>query len=169
MRDGEKAFNDRCLPYMMRMYDELEANECWIADNHTFDIQSYDDEEKIHRLYLTAFLDTKTGVLTGWNVTDSPDSQSTILALRYGIMRFGAPKSIYVDNGREFLTADLGGNGHRAKKGSEEISSTILKRLGIEMHNAIVCNAEQSLLKERFIQLKINFLSCLTAFAEELL
>lgn len=59
MRDGEKAFNDRCLPYMMRMYDKLEANECWIADNHTFDIQSYDDEGKIHRLYLTAFLDSK--------------------------------------------------------------------------------------------------------------
>lgn len=157
MRDGEKAFNDRCLPYMMRMYDKLEANECWIADNHTFDIQSYDDEGKIHRLYLTAFLDAKTGVLTGWNVTDSPNSQSTILALRHGIMRFGAPKSIYVDNGREFLTADLGGNGHRTQKGSEEIPSTILKRLGIEMHNAIVCNARAKPIERTFYTVKNQF------------
>ena len=41
LRDGEKAFSDRCLPYIMRMYDNLNANDCWIADNHTFDIQSY--------------------------------------------------------------------------------------------------------------------------------
>ena len=35
MRDGEKAFNDRCAPYIMRMYNKLEANDCWIADTHT--------------------------------------------------------------------------------------------------------------------------------------
>ncbi|MDE5855318.1 MAG: helix-turn-helix domain-containing protein, partial [Ruminococcus sp.] len=75
MRDGEKAFNDRCVPYIMRMYDKLEANDCWIADNHTLDIISLDGMLK-HRLYLTAFLDAKSGVITGWNITDSPDSQS---------------------------------------------------------------------------------------------
>lgn len=91
MRDGEKAFRDRCVPYIMRMYDKLEANDCWIADNHTFDIISLDGKTK-HRLYLTAFLDAKSGVLTGWNITDSPTSQSTVLALRHGIMRFGIPK-----------------------------------------------------------------------------
>ena len=113
LRDGEKAFSDRCLPYIMRMYDNLKANDCWIADNHTFDIQSYDENGNIHRLYLTAFLDAKSGVMTGWNITESPDSQSTILALRHGIIRFGVPKCIYVDNGREFLTHDIGGKGHR--------------------------------------------------------
>lgn len=28
LRDGEKAFSDRCSPYIMRMYDKLEANDC---------------------------------------------------------------------------------------------------------------------------------------------
>ena len=28
LRDGEKAFSDRCLPYIMRMYDNLNANDC---------------------------------------------------------------------------------------------------------------------------------------------
>ncbi|MDE6671534.1 MAG: integrase, partial [Ruminococcus sp.] len=84
---SEMAFSDRCSPYIMRMYDNLDANDCWIADNHTFDIQSYDENGNVHRLYLTAFLDAKSGVMTGWNITESPDSQSTILALRHGIMR----------------------------------------------------------------------------------
>ncbi|MDE6035459.1 MAG: transposase family protein [Ruminococcus sp.] len=102
----------RCVTVRL-MYDNLEANDCWIADTHTFDIQSYDENGNIHLLYLTAFLDAKSGVMTGWNITESPDSQSTILALRHGIMRFGVTKCIYVDNGREFLTHDIGGKGHR--------------------------------------------------------
>ncbi|MDE6539072.1 MAG: Mu transposase C-terminal domain-containing protein [Ruminococcus sp.] len=157
LRDGEKAFSDRCVPYIMRMYDRLSANDCWIADNHTFDIQSYSDEKKIHRLYLTAFLDAKSGVLTGWNITESPDSQSTILALRHGIMRFGIPKCIYVDNGREFLTYDIGGRGHRAKNTNETQPPTIFKILGIEMRNAIVRNAKAKPIERTFYTVKNQF------------
>ncbi|MDE6540026.1 MAG: integrase, partial [Ruminococcus sp.] len=160
LRDGEKAFSDRCSPYIMRMYDNLEANDCWIADNHTFDIQSYDDNSNVHRLYLTAFLDAKSGVMTGWNITESPDSQSTILALRHGIMRFGVPKCIYVDNGREFLTHDIGGKGHRTHGKKNDLQTeppTILKRLGIEMRNAIVRNAKAKPIERTFYTVKNQF------------
>ncbi|MDE6781618.1 MAG: Mu transposase C-terminal domain-containing protein, partial [Ruminococcus sp.] len=160
LRDGEKAFSDRCLPYIMRMYDKLEANDCWIADNHTLDIQSYGDTGNVHRLYLTAFLDAKSGVLTGWNITESPDSQSTILALRNGIMRFGIPKCIYVDNGREFLTHDIGGKGHRTHGKKDDLQPeppTILKRLGIEMRNAIVRNAKAKPIERTFYTVKNQF------------
>ena len=160
LRDGEKAFSDRCSPYIMRMYDNLEANDCWIADNHTFDIQSYDDNSNVHRLYLTAFLDAKSGVMTGWNITESPDSQSTILALRHGIMRFGVPKCIYVDNGREFLTHDIGGKGHRTHGKKDDLQTeppTILKRLGIEMRNAIVRNAKAKPIERTFYTVKNQF------------
>lgn len=165
MRDGEKAFADRCMPYIMRMYDELEANDCWIADNHTFDVISMNGETK-HRLYLTAFLDAKSGVLVGWNITESPDSQSTILALRHGIMRFGIPKCIYVDNGREFLPFDFGGKGHRAKKNHDSHldPTTILKRLDIEMRNAIVRNAKAKPVERTFRTVKEQFSKLFTGF-----
>lgn len=58
----------------MRMYDNLESNDCWIADNHTFDIQSYDKNGNIHRPFLTAFLNAKSCVMTSWNITESPKS-----------------------------------------------------------------------------------------------
>lgn len=160
LRDGDKAMKDKCLPYISRMYDKLHANDVWIADNHTFDIQSYDETEgTIHRLYLTAFLDAKSGVLVGWNVCQSPNSQSTILALRHGIMRCGMPKAVYFDNGREFLTHDVGGKGHRRRKtDNEEIEPpTILQRLGIEMHNAIVRNAKAKPIERTFSTLTLQF------------
>ncbi|MDE6834182.1 MAG: Mu transposase C-terminal domain-containing protein [Ruminococcus sp.] len=166
LRDGEKAFNDRCVPYIMRMYDKLSANSCWIADNHTFDIQSYSEENKIHRLYLTAFLDAKSGVLTGWNITESPDSQSTVLALRHGIMRFGIPDCIYVDNGREFLTHDIGGRGHRSGKNIKSVKNppTIFETLGIEMRNAIVRNAKAKPIERTFCTIKNQFSKLFSGF-----
>ena len=158
-REGEKAMKDRCLPYIQRMYDNLNANDVWIADNHTLDIISIDGETQTkHRLYVTAFQDAKSGVITGWNVTDSPSMQSTVLALRHGIKRFGIPKIVYVDNGREFLNFGFGGQGNREHKSSKENSeilpTTILQRLQIEMRNAIVRNAKAKPIERTFYTLK---------------
>lgn len=165
MREGEKAFNDRCAPYAMRMYESLAANDCWIADNHTFDVISIEDGVK-HRLYLTAFTDAKSGVMTGWNITDAPSAQSTILALRHGIMRFGIPKCIYVDNGREFLNISFGGRGHRARKSMDDQPEppAILKRLGIEMRNAIVRNARAKPIERTFRTVKEQFSKLFSGF-----
>ena len=158
-RDGEKAMKDRCLPYIQRMYDNLYANDVWIADNHTLDIISINDETQTpHRLYITTFQDAKSGVITGWNITDTPSMQSTVLALRHGIERFGIPKIVYVDNGREFLNFGFGGQGNRehnsSKKQLEILPTTILQRLQIEMRNAIVRNAKAKPIERTFYTLK---------------
>ena len=158
-RDGEKAMKDRCLPYIQRMYDNLNANDVWIADNHTLDVISIDEETQIkHRLCITTFQDAKSGVITGWNITDNPSMQSTVLALRHGIKRFGIPKIVYVDNGREFLNFGFGGQGNREHKSSKEnpeiLPTTILQRLQIEMRNAIVRNAKAKPIERTFYTLK---------------
>lgn len=156
MREGEKACTDRCVPYIMRMYDDLNANDVWIADNHTLDVQSV-NENGVHRLYVTAFLDAKSGVMVGWNVTDTSNSQSTILALRHGIRRMGIPKIVYVDNGSEFLTHDFGGRGHRTTKNLADDPPTILEHLGITMRNAEVRNAKAKPIERTFYTLKNQF------------
>lgn len=122
-RNGDKAFSDKCLPYVERLYDDLHANDVWIADNHTFDFFTAGKDGKVRRLYLTAFLDAKSGAMMGWNLTYAPSGDSTLLALRHGILRCGVPKAVYFDNGSEFLVSDIGGRGHRRKKRLEQGSS----------------------------------------------
>ncbi|NCB52446.1 MAG: helix-turn-helix domain-containing protein [Clostridia bacterium] len=167
-RQGAKHYDDRCGPYITRLYDELRANDYWIADNHTLDILSRaeDGSESIHRLSLTAFIDARSGVMTGWNLTDNPCSQSTLLALRNGILRFGIPRKLYVDNGREFLTHDIGGTGHRTKKSQSLIEDPppVFKRLGIEMTNAIVRNAKAKPIERTFGSLKGTISRCFETF-----
>lgn len=155
-REGIKAFQDRCGTYIRRTYEGMVSNEWWIADNHTFDVQTKGENGKIHRLYLTAFFDARSGIFTGCYVTDAPSSQATLIALRKGIMKCGIPQNIYVDNGREFLTRDVGGLGHRQKKSTKDefAPPPVFARLGIKMTNAIVRNAKAKIIERRFRDVK---------------
>lgn len=157
-REGEKAFRDRCAPYIRRTYEGMASNEWWVADNHTFDVITQGANGQRHRLYLTAFFDARSGIFTGCYVTTAPSSQSTLIALRKGILKYGIPENIYVDNGREFLTFDIGGLGHRKKKpkdGKERFEPPpVFERLGIKMTNAIVRNAKAKIIERRFRDVK---------------
>lgn len=158
MRKGAKALDDECLPYIERMYDDLQVNDCWVVDNHTLDILSkYDDgREGKHRLYLTAFMDAKSGLITGWNITDNPSINSTLFALRKGIMRCGCPKLIYADNGSEFMSYDFAGRGKRSKTEEKELdyALTILGRMGVEIKTAQVKNARAKPVERFFLSFK---------------
>ncbi|MDL2294857.1 Mu transposase C-terminal domain-containing protein [Ruminococcaceae bacterium OttesenSCG-928-D13] len=161
-REGAKAYYDRCSLYVRRTYEDMESNDWWVADNHTFDVQSQDASGKIHRLHLTAFFDARSGIFTGCHVTNNPCSQATLIALRKGIQKYGIPRNIYVDNGREFLTYDIGGLGHRAKRkfadGTPKFEPPgVFKRLGINMTNALVRNARAKVVERRFRDVKDHF------------
>lgn len=155
-REGMKAFRDRCAPYIKRTYEGMVSNEWWIADNHTFDVQTKGADGSVHRLYLTAFFDARSGIFTGCYVTSAPSSQATLIALRKGIIKYGIPENIYVDNGREFLTFDVGGLGHRTKKSQKGkfTPPPVFERLGIKMTNALVRNAKAKIIERRFRDVK---------------
>lgn len=163
-RLGDKAFMDQCAPYIKRKYDDLMSNDIWVTDNHTFDIMIAKDEAPV-RVYLTAFYDVRSRKFTGWYVTDAPRSDATVYALRRGIERFGIPKMIYSDNGREFLTHDIGGRGFRkSAKTDEHEPMTILQRLGIDFRTALVKNAKAKIIERRFRDVKDSFSKIFDAY-----
>lgn len=160
-RKGEKACVDTMLPSLKRNYDDLYSNSIWVCDNHTFDVFVNDGEhEKPVRVYLTAFQDVRSRKFVGWEVTMNPCSQATLIALRRGIEENGLPDMILSDNGREFLTHDIGGRGFRkggkAAKEEREIP-TILDNLGIKFTTAMVRNARAKIIERAFLEVKNNF------------
>ena len=158
-RLGEKAFRDQCAPYIGRTYEDLQSNDIWVCDNHTFDIFVNDGQhEKPVRVYLTGFLDVRSRKMVGWYVTMTPRSDATLYALRRGIEKFGVPKMVYSDNGREFLTHDIGGRGFRksADTGQHE-PPTIMQLLGIEFRTALVRNAKAKIIERAFRTVKECF------------
>lgn len=156
-RYGKKSCFDKYLAYIERDYTDLNANDIWIADNHTLDIVSLSSEGKPHRLSLTAYMDAKSGVIVGWNLCDNPCSQSTLLAFRAAVLNgYGIPLGVYFDNGSEFLTHDIAGRGHRKKAdwNSGDDPPTILSLLGVKMVNALVKNAKAKNIERYFLIFK---------------
>lgn len=153
-REGDKAFNDRYGVFVDRLYDDMVSNDYWIADGHRMDVItiSEDGKERQHRLTLSAFIDARSGIYVGWVLTENPSSDATLLALRKAIMRYGIPKYLYVDNGREYLNHDIGGMGHRARTRKVKINlpTPILSRLGITMTNALPRNAQAKTIEREF-------------------
>lgn len=153
-RAGDKAFNDRYGIFVDRLYDDMVSNDYWIADGHRIDVitKSEDGRERQHRLTLSAFIDARSGIYVGWVLTDNPSSDATLLALRKAIMRYGIPRYLYVDNGREYLNHDIGGMGHRTRKRKVDIQlpTPILSRLGITMTNALPRNGQAKIIEREF-------------------
>lgn len=157
-REGEKAFRDECGMYIKRCYDDLNSNDIWVCDNHTFDVFINDGEHlKPSRVHLTGFLDVRSRKMVGWYVTMNPSSQATLYALRRGIERYGIPKRILADNGREFLTHDIGGRGHRKSMDWGHEAPTILENLQIEFRTAQVRNARAKIIERAFRDVKECF------------
>lgn len=158
-RLGEKAFKDECGNYIERSYDDLHSNDIWVCDNHTFDVFVNNGESgKPVRVYLTGFLDVRSRKMVGWYVTDAPSSDATLQALRRGITAYGIPKRIYSDNGREFLTHDIGGRGFRKSARTDEHEPpTILQHLQIEFRTALVKNARAKIIERAFLEIKESF------------
>lgn len=155
-REGNEAFKNDAAPYITRLYDNIESNDIWVADNHTFDVISMiDGTTKTHRLYVTAYQDIRSRKFVGWYVTDTPNSDANLFALRKAIQKFGIPREIYTDNGREFLCADIGGRGRRRTAKTEgHTPPTILDRLGIKFTNAEVRNGRSKIVERAFKEVK---------------
>jgi len=155
-RGGIKKYKDRAEPYIARMYDDLEPNDIWVADNHTFDIMIWNGVSAF-RPHLTGFMDARTRKFTGWCITDNPCADATIYALRRGVSSNGIPNMIYGDNGREFLFHDFGQGFRKRKKNGDANQPTILKHLGIEFRAALPRNARAKGIERAFGTICENF------------
>ncbi len=158
-REGEKAFKDRCQPYIKRIYDNLKSNDVWFGDNHTLDVVSLNKYGKLHRLHISTFQDARSGIITGFYLSDANTGQTTLISLRKGIISFGCPITLYLDNGREYMVTDIAGLGHRQKKSTadREKPPTVLQRLNVGLINALVRNAQAKNVERAFRNVKDNF------------
>lgn len=87
------------------------SNQMWVGDTYTLDIFTLAESGQVHRMYLSAWVDARSGIFTGWSLSGESKSQNSVNALRDGCVRQGTMPldNLYTDNGREFLTFDFGG------------------------------------------------------------
>lgn len=120
-REGEKAFNDS-LVSMERSRADISSNDIWFSDHHLVDVAVINNRGRVFRPWLTVFFDARSSKVISFIVRDkSADATVIKQCLRIGIEKYGVPKELYFDNGKDY----------REKSFNIDFPISLVKQLGI--------------------------------------
>jgi transposase InsO family protein len=126
MRDGEKAFVDRCEPAIKRDYTALATNEVWCGDHHRLDVIAVVPDgkggTKYERPWLTAWQDLRSRKIVGWTLYagHDPNAEEILTAFTAAARGCGLPDQVMVDNGKDYDAKSLHGRTKRQRRRKEE-------------------------------------------------
>lgn len=164
-REGNKAFEDECIPFLRRMYNDIDSNDVWSADYHTLDILVKDDiTGKLIRPHASVWIDVRSRKILSVVLCENSNSDGVISAFKKAAMRYGLPRQVYLDNGREYLVSDFGGRGKRKTDEDADYGLTILERCGVEMYNAQVKNGKSKVIERIFAEVKKEFSKLISTY-----
>ncbi len=145
-REGEKALDDKVLPYLERDFSLIEVGDIIVADGHVLNFDIINPfTGKPKRMMLVLFLDMKSNMPLGWEISPTENTFAISIALRRSILRLGKfPKVIYLDNGRAFSSKFFNGMDFDSSgiKG-------LFERIGAKVITAIPYHAQSKTI-ERF-------------------
>lgn len=107
-REGQREYRERMSPYLRRMYTDIFANQVWVGDTAILDVEAANDifpelpDLAPLRIRLTAFEDFRSRKIVGATFAVEGSSISITAAMLRGILQFGLPEMVYVDNGRDY-------------------------------------------------------------------
>jgi len=159
-RRGEEAYrNAELITY--RDLASLQPLDYVVMDHRVLDIFCLIPQRrgwKLGRPWLTAALDMRTRKWLAWCIVETPSSDSIAAILKQVFVKFGLPKAVLWDNGKDFRCQWL--EGHREKKRSTGAISElpekwtgVLESLGVRVHHAIVRNARAKIIEPCFINI----------------
>jgi putative transposase len=148
MREGEKALDEKVLPYIERDLSQINVGDIFVADGHRLNFQVINPfTGKPCRPVLVGFFDWKSGTLAGYEIMLEENTQCIVSALRNSILSFGLiPKVVYQDNGRAFKAKFF-----QDTNFDEEGFAGVYQNLGIKAVFAKPYNAKAKVI-ERFFQ-----------------
>lgn len=165
-REGERKFNEECLPYMRRAYTER-ANEIWVSDHMISDVLVWDDcferDGKPRRLRLTMVLDFSSRKALGYTFCLEGSSWSITTAVRNAILRFGPCKAFYADNGKDYRK--VARVPIQREWWQEELTQVagLLQRLGIEAQHCLRYHPQSKNVERSFRTYHQQFDACFVA------
>jgi len=103
-REGEKALNDKVLPYLERDAGLLDVGDVLVADGHTLNFQVlHPFTGKPVRMTMVTWYDWASCMPAGWEIMPTENVQCVAASLRRAILTLGKmPKVAYLDNGKAF-------------------------------------------------------------------
>ena len=157
-REGEKAYQDKCVPNMLRSRMGLLPNDIWVSDHHRIDVFVRVPDGKggwkEERPWLTSWMDERTRKIMAAIIRiEDPNSDIVLSCFGLGIEKFGIPKEIYMDNGKDYKAHDL----FNSEKDKKMFQSSVAANLGINVHFAYPYNAQAKSIERFHYTLESDF------------
>ncbi len=107
-REGRKAFEDRCVPYVERDYD-IPANGWWVVDHHQLDVFCIGKDGLTKCPWITYWQDVRSRKCMGVMLNEGPNTDVVLASLHRAILDYGVPEHLLFDNGKDFRAREVTG------------------------------------------------------------
>ena len=165
-RLGKKKFEDMYLPYVEQNINQYRSLDLVVSDHHVLDcVVLY--RGKLIRPWITTFQDYRSGKIVGYFPTVKPSSLSIIAAYYMCCIRYGVPKAVLFDNGKDYRSKLINGYQTTAKQFTpdgiaEEVEvffQGVLPALGSQVHFTKTYSAKSKGRQERYYRLLGEYLA----------
>ena len=138
-REGEKAYQNRCAPYISRR-NNLRSNQLWVTDQKLYDVRLRDGGERLGRVWAVNVLDVASWRWLGGAVGPYLSGDLVMDAYAMALQRAGVPRRIQMDLGKEFIGKRFLGGRFNEKIFDDTVG--MWERLGVQVVKAIGRNPQ---------------------------
>lgn len=165
-REGYSRWYRKYAMGIARDYSDILPGDLWVSDHAQLDVMVTLPNGRTCRPWLTVWMDVKSSKILGWNLhAEAPNSDHIFQAFYHAALRFGIPREVYIDNGKDYRALDLsGGRSSHAVRVEESRALSLFSVLGIIVHFALPYNAQSKTIERRFLELKNRFSRSLVGF-----
>jgi transposase InsO family protein len=114
-REGKKAYEAKCAPYIQSDLNDVAAGQIWVGDHHQFDFWIRHKNSWL-RPWITAWMDMKSRCIVGWHLSTGPNQTTVLISMRAGIEKYGPPDGVKIDNGKDYDSQMFTGITKRERK-----------------------------------------------------
>ena len=146
-REGEKAYSDRCAPYISRR-PPAHANDVWVTDQRLCNVRLRDGGNRLGRIWAVNFLDAASWRWLGCMFGPLLNSDVVMAAAAMSLERAGVPHAVHMDLGKEFVGKRFLG-GTFTIRGETVFRDTVglWKRLDVQVIRAIGRNPQSKIIE----------------------
>jgi len=155
-REGKKAYQDKCEPFIIRDYSKMYSNQLWVADNHLFDVKVVDKNGNVFRAWLTGWEDIYSRFVVGYTVNKiSPNSDIVLDSFARSCLINGIPTGVLTDNGKDYTVYDVF---------NKDFPMSVCNEMNIEVTRALPYNAKAKPVERLFKTLEEKYCKHLPAY-----
>ncbi len=155
-RQGKKAYQDKCMPYLPQNYSNTYSNEIWIADHHIFDVLVVDENGNVFRPWLSGWQDFHSKMIVGYVINKiNPNADIVLDSFARACYSHGIPDEVKLDNGKDYKTYDLF---------NEAFPMSVCNMMNISVTYAIPYNAKAKPIERTFRTLEERYCKHLPSY-----